>query len=381
MAALACCIFVVVMLKKILFALTLLLLIEAGVKVNASSMKKPHGQPQTISISFVFDTTSSMSDVLQQMRRSVNKIFDKIESIETGSITFNYVLVLFNDPGVSYFITTDKEEFSKKLWEILVYGGGDCPENSLTGLSKAIEVSSSEAHIFLLTDADSKEKEVSTELDQLIQYKKPKIYFILTGKCYDDYDPVYQRIADQTKGHLFIVPESEVETLLNKFVANLVTYRPPSDESSLANLTVVPLPTSTPPKPTSMSITLKIDQLPDTVYEYDELTLHCSMASDSQLTTGIILTLMRDNVTVAEKFSTHMDLYNSKQVMVVAFNVQKVKLSDAGVYICHARPIGAVNTVISTTKLAVTGELSTEWAQLGYRIVGAAIKSFSINYL
>lgn len=341
----------------IIFALSLLFNGVTSVESNEDQSRT------TLSVSFVFDTTSSMGDVLQQMRRSANKIFEKIESMEMDNIRFDYVLVLFNDPGVSdVFITEDKEEFSKKLWEIQVYGGGDCPENSLTGLSKAIEVSSTGAHIFLFTDADSNEKKITQELSQLISLKKPKVYFILTGKCYDDYDAVYQKIADKTKGHVFIVPENEVETLLNKFVANLVTYRPPQDASNLA---VVPLPPPPPASVTSIPLSLKIDQFPDKVYEYDEFTLHCSLITTTETTTttsitGVVLTLTRDNVTVAEKLSSAHLSSNSKQViMVLAFNVQKAKLSDAGVYVCQSRLVGAKQAaaVITTTKLVVAGRL------------------------
>lgn len=341
------------MLKSLPIVIILLFL-----QLTKATSSSEDNQSRTLSISFVFDTTSSMGDVLQQMRKSASKIFEKIEKTEMADVNFNYVLVLFNDPNITeVFITDNKEDFLDKLWDIQVYGGGDCPENSLTGLSRAIEESSYGAHIFLFTDADSKEKEVSNYLKSLLSFKKPKLYFVLTGKCFSDYDPVYEKLANITQGHLFIVPESEVEDLLNKFVENLSSYEPPSDGPVPENLAVLPLPRTT----TKTSLVLKIDQFPDKVYEYDEFTLHCSAvlaAGDGgsmTSNTGVVLTLMRDNVTLTQKLSS-AKLNNSNQVMVVAFNVQKARLNDTGMYVCKARQAGAGNVANKMSQLILTGE-------------------------
>lgn len=309
---------------------------------TAESWPGHEGHARTLSISFVFDTTASMGDVLLQMRKSAAKILERIESAEMVQVRFNYVLVLFNDPDIEdVFVTTDKGEFLRKLWDIYVHDGGDCPEKSLNALSEAIESSSLDAHIFLFTDADSKEREVDQRLNELIRVKSPKLYFVITGKCYRDYDPVYQQLAQATKGHLFIVHENEVTTLLDKFAANLLDYQSANDVTAPANLVQVA---------PHASINLTIDHTPDVIYEYDEFTLRCSAIGGS--TTNLGLTLIRDNVPVADKICTTIS-YNSKQV--VAFTVAKARSSDAGVYVCKARQPGAEQSARQAVELAVTG--------------------------
>lgn len=177
----------------------------------------------SVNIVFVFDTTASMGDVLRQLRQHALEILEHIETIEHNITSFNYILVPFNDPDIAPpIITNKKREFLMAMNDLKIFGGGDCPEPSITALKNGIEVGGNMSHVFLFTDADSKEGYISSELRNLIRKKKPSLYFIISGKCHPQfYDPIYDQLANISEGQYFNVHKSDVGDLLNKLESNL----------------------------------------------------------------------------------------------------------------------------------------------------------------
>uniref|UniRef100_A0A336M8U4 CSON013764 protein n=1 Tax=Culicoides sonorensis TaxID=179676 RepID=A0A336M8U4_CULSO len=164
-----------------------------------------------------------MGDVLRELRQYALKILQHIETVEHNITSFNYILVPFNDPDIEAPVVTKvKNEFLMALHQLKVYGGGDCPEPSLTALKSALQVSSNKSHIFLFTDADPKEKFISAELYKLLESKKPSLYFIISGKCDSVvYDPIYEQLANFTHGQYINIHNNEVNKLLGTLESNL----------------------------------------------------------------------------------------------------------------------------------------------------------------
>lgn len=223
----------------------------------------------SVSIIFVFDTTGSMADVLWQLKKHALKILEHIETVESNITSFNYILVPFNDPDVgSPVITNDKREFLMAINGIKLTGGGDCAEPSLTALKKGLEVGGNMSHVFLFTDADSKERFVSPDLRYLIQTKKPSLYFIIAGKCNDEFhDPVYQNLANISNGQYFYVSKNDVGTLLSKLESNLKPRVHSKDFLS-----------ETPEEEKQPIPIMYFIQRPSVAFENDDILFNCSLS-------------------------------------------------------------------------------------------------------
>lgn len=224
-----------------------------------------------VSITYVFDTTASMGDVLRQARRETPQLFHSIETAEAGK-DFNYILVPFDDPFVDQsVVTTSQWDFLVALKRIHVRGGLDCPEPSLTALEKAVEISAPNSYIFVFTDADSKEKNITENLHRLLRQRTPKVYFIVTGKCGRYFDPAYIEIATQSGGKFFHVNEGEVRTLLKTFeVSSQSPEYLAAPRTTFSNYYEPPAP---------VKINLHTESTKDTVYEFDTFSITCSSSS------------------------------------------------------------------------------------------------------
>ncbi|XP_030640142.1 von Willebrand factor A domain-containing protein 7-like [Chanos chanos] len=131
-------------------------------------------------VCFVIDTTGSMRDDIAEVRRLTNEIVDKKRG--TNDEPSLYILALFNDPGVGPVTSTaNVEEFKKMLAEIVVNGGGDKPEKSLSGLQLALTTAPPSSEIYLFTDAPAKDTELEGAVRSLIDSTKTKVSFLLTN--------------------------------------------------------------------------------------------------------------------------------------------------------------------------------------------------------
>ncbi|XP_056092826.1 von Willebrand factor A domain-containing protein 7-like [Rhinichthys klamathensis goyatoka] len=135
------------------------------------------GFSQTSVLCFVIDTTGSMGDDINEVRRVTSNITDSMK----GTVA-EYILVPFNDPDFGPLIrTTDPDEFKLQINALQPHDGGDTPELCLSGLRLALTSSPPQTKIFVFTDADAKDKELKSTVLALIESTKSVVNFMLTN--------------------------------------------------------------------------------------------------------------------------------------------------------------------------------------------------------
>ena len=97
--------------------------------------------------------------------------------------------------------------FLSALGQLTAAGGGDCPDLALTGLHSAVDNCNSDCSVFVITDADPKDKGSLDRVKNLIVTKRIQVNFILTGSCNSNsIDPVYYQIAEFSLGMVVHIP-------------------------------------------------------------------------------------------------------------------------------------------------------------------------------
>ncbi|GLH06675.1 Uncharacterized protein GBIM_12142, partial [Gryllus bimaculatus] len=139
---------------------------------------------------------------------------------------YNVHIFFYNVLDVTMLtITNDSRIYQERLNSIDIYGGDDCPEMAIEGIKIALEQSSPNSYIFVFTDASAKDYNNESVVQDLIQRKKSKIIFILTGRCIDEeneeenflYDQgykVFENIAHTSNGYIFTLEKSDVNKVL-----------------------------------------------------------------------------------------------------------------------------------------------------------------------
>ncbi|XP_047667869.1 von Willebrand factor A domain-containing protein 7-like isoform X2 [Tachysurus fulvidraco] len=194
------------------------------------------GFSQTSVLSFVVDTTSNMSEDIEEVRRVTSFIIDS--KTDTEAQRSEYILVPFNDPDYGpNFRTTDPGLFKKKLTALMAEGGrdvpGDVPEMCLSGLQLALTTSPPQTEIFVFTDADAKDEMLKNTILALIERTKSVVNFMLTKAISSQQvsSHVYHDLAQASGGHVIevtkgalpqaskIIPVTSRATLVNIFQA------------------------------------------------------------------------------------------------------------------------------------------------------------------
>lgn len=76
--------------------------------------------------------------------------------------------------------TRNPNELLDHLRSVNVYGGGDCPEMSLSGIKLALENALPNSFVYVFTDADAKDEYLFYEVLNLLQQKRTSVRF----NCY-----------------------------------------------------------------------------------------------------------------------------------------------------------------------------------------------------
>ena len=93
-------------------------------------------------------------------------------------------------------------------------GGGDCPDLALTGLRSTIDNCNSDCAVFVITDADPKDKGMLESIKRLIVIKRIQVNFILTGSCNNAIDPVYYQLAEFSLGLVVQIAKNEFASVV-----------------------------------------------------------------------------------------------------------------------------------------------------------------------
>ncbi|KAK2852313.1 hypothetical protein Q7C36_007514 [Tachysurus vachellii] len=155
------------------------LLQDIRAAIGDSEFLRLMGFSQTSVLCFVIDTTGSMSDDIDEVRRVSSSIIDS--KVGTAVQPSEYILVPFNDPDYGPLTrTSDPNVFKERLNALRAHGGGDSPEMCLSGLQLALTGSPPQTQIFVFTDADAKDKRLTSTVKALIEKTKSVVTFMLT---------------------------------------------------------------------------------------------------------------------------------------------------------------------------------------------------------
>ncbi|KTF80295.1 hypothetical protein cypCar_00039834 [Cyprinus carpio] len=153
---------------RVAIAATRELLEDIRGSLGDSNFLRLMGFSQSSVLCFAIDTTGSMGDDIDEVRRVTSDITDRMR--DTVS---EYILVPFNDPDFGPLIrTTDPDEFKLQINALEPHDGGDTPELCLSGLRLALTGSPPQTKIFVFTDADAKDKELKSTILALIESTK-----------------------------------------------------------------------------------------------------------------------------------------------------------------------------------------------------------------
>ncbi|KAF9424429.1 hypothetical protein HW555_000568 [Spodoptera exigua] len=151
------------------------------------------------------DTTRSMEEEIDTIKVNLQSIVN----ISDSDIS-NYILVPFNDPDVGMpIIVPTLSQFLSAVNSITVSGGHKCPENSLSGIEKALQISKQQSTIFMFTDAYSKDVSKLQSVENLCRSTRSQVMIFLSGFCSPELSPgvtdqVYYDVAKACSGSVLL---------------------------------------------------------------------------------------------------------------------------------------------------------------------------------
>ncbi|XP_076117602.1 uncharacterized protein LOC143085246 [Mytilus galloprovincialis] len=184
---------------------------------------------EDVSLAFVIDFSGSMKEEIAAVREKI--IQHVTATIGSDNEPADYVLSLFSDPVTlnKAFVERDGYEMIKRIKNITVAGGYDCPEFASDGIARAISISRNGSTIFVFTDADAKDAHRQQELTDAAKTKRIIISPFITGTCargrraiHDvkrkDTASFFQRLAKATGGKVYRTTKEEITAVLNDVI-------------------------------------------------------------------------------------------------------------------------------------------------------------------
>lgn len=179
-------------------------------------------------IVFVIDTTGSMGDDIASVKSQAKSILDAVFDSDRGLADSRIAVVGFNDPDTSTILSfTDQPDPEDRkaaaldaINSISVYGGGDFPEMTFSGLLRALDGRAGEwrddaaaRKIILFGDATAKDSELAPQVYELA--RDMGIFTIAIGGNSSTVSE-YAEIAEKGGGETFGAADSTeiVDTLL-----------------------------------------------------------------------------------------------------------------------------------------------------------------------
>ena len=139
------------------------------------------------SLVFILDTTQSMLNELQLVRREVNGILQVIDErarVKACKPVDNYIIFPFNDPYIGpMYRSTTVSDFESDYAEVetQVKGGGDCPEPVLTAILTVLDNITENSFVFIFTDGAAKDARKKLQVIRAIQQTNSFVVFVMIG--------------------------------------------------------------------------------------------------------------------------------------------------------------------------------------------------------
>lgn len=180
------------------------------------------------SFGFAIDVTGSMGDEIEAVIKGCIEIVTTVRG--TDNEPADYVLATFSDPESLTTLVLRTEnglEMISALRNLTLYGGGDYPEYSMSGLRKCIEECQNHSTVFVFTDATSKDYLEYDDVTAIAISKNITVDFMLTGGCCrkkrntyrqkrQTLNSVYDLIAEATGGNIYRISASQITTFLQE---------------------------------------------------------------------------------------------------------------------------------------------------------------------
>lgn len=141
--------------------------------LNSIDSYNPRSDQRSLVI--VFDATGSMEESLNVLQNSARDIIDKFSSWNHGPI-YNYIFVPFRDPETGpAVVSMDSSKLLQTLDELRVFGGNSCPENTLSGISLALQYALPKSLVYVFTDATAHDYDLEDTVIEQIQQKQATV--------------------------------------------------------------------------------------------------------------------------------------------------------------------------------------------------------------
>lgn len=155
----------------------------------------------------VFDTTTSMTDDINELRIHAIDVVNRFEKMKPNPIS-NYILVEFKDPTVfTPKKTKDKNEFIAFLNGMKAKSENflNCAEECYAAIEVALNTARRKPYIFVFTDAYTNQVHKKDVIKQLISKTQAKIYFFMASYCNNQAfeQGEYRDIATASNGLFF----------------------------------------------------------------------------------------------------------------------------------------------------------------------------------